>query len=125
MEEFESIVHYNNWREVPFKNKLRFFNGWYIWNTITNIFQMISCIILLLIGRLRITEDNIEFVNIVLGFAVFMTWIQIIQYLEFWKSIILMTTTLQATSIKVFFSMYVPIFIGFTILGNSSDCLNL
>lgn len=63
------------------------------------------------------SEENVDFINIVLGLAVFMTWIQIVQYLEFWKSIVLMTTTLQSTSLKVFFSLYLPIFIGFAILG--------
>jgi len=117
----KKYLEYENWEEVPVTAKLKFFNPWFFVNTVGNIFQIISSLIIVLTFFVPITSQNFYVANVTLGFSAFFTWVQFLQYLKFWKDVTLITTTMyeSASNLKVFFGISFPTFIGMGILAYS------
>jgi len=116
----KQYLEYENWEEVPVTAKLKFFNPWFFVNTVGNIFQIFSSLIVILTYFGPSTLQSFYVANAALGFSAFFTWFQFLQYLKFWKDVTLITTTIyeSASNLKVFFGIAFPTFVGMGILGN-------
>lgn len=116
----EHYFRYQSWEDIPFTAKLGLFDGWFLFNAGGNLFQMTSSALLVLSYVAPVTAQGFYIAQVVLGLSVFFSWMQLSQYLGFWKELILITTTLRrvATPLLVFFAIGVPIFLGLAILGN-------
>ena len=115
----KTYLKYNSWEDIPIRAKLKLLSPWFFFNTLGNIFQLISSISIILTYYLPGSPQSFYNANITLGFSVFFSWAVILQYLTYWKDVTLITTTLSKTGSNsiVYFGIVFPIFIGCCILG--------
>jgi len=120
-EKIEDYFIYQSWEDVPFSAKMSFFSGWFIFNAIGNVFQLTSSLLLVVSFFSPITAQGFYIAQVVLGFSAFFSWAQLLQYLGYWKDVVVVTTTLQksANTLTVYFSIAIPVFIGVSMLGYS------
>lgn len=80
---------------------------------------MLSSLIVIIIFFAPVDADSFFIAGGVLGFSAFFSWTQLLQYLKYWKDIILVTTTLTASgpAAKTYFGIVIPLFFGFSVLG--------
>mgnify|MGYP002621557952 FL=1 len=107
------------WSKLPLTQKLKFFNFWFIVGIIGNTLQMIGSTSIMLTFNSDAGQDILTIDNVFIGFGCMFAWIQLMYYLKFNRSIILMTSTFSKSIVEnlVFFGLVIPIFVGFAIVG--------
>lgn len=85
-----------------------------------NIIQIFGSFSLLFSGsNANYSLEILKYDTIFVGFGCFFAWIQLLYYLEFNDNIIVLSTILKKSffSIVSYYAFYVPLFIGFVVLG--------
>jgi Polycystin cation channel. len=121
VEDLSAFFKYATWEDVPLMKKIKLINGWRVWNTIGSFLQIFSSLIVAITYLADSDAQDIYVSRVLLGFSVFMTWVQLFEYLEFWDGLTLITTTFQKASadVKVYGSLAIIIIIGCGVLSNT------
>mmetsp|Transcript_22059 Transcript_22059/g.18909 ORF Transcript_22059/g.18909 Transcript_22059/m.18909 type:complete len:126 (+) Transcript_22059:545-922(+) len=71
----QTYFRYKSWDDLPFTAKLKFFNGWFIWNTLGCSFAVISSFIVFITYLIPARSLGLYVGEVPLGLSVFFFWI--------------------------------------------------
>jgi hypothetical protein len=103
-----------SWNRLLFRDKLKFFNLWFIITIIGNLFQMLGVII----SFINVIDAGLP---LVIGFGCFLAWINILRYMVENTDSYIAIRSLQYSSevLLPYIAGVVPIYMAFVFLGMS------
>jgi hypothetical protein len=105
------------WRDIPGAVKFDFFGGWFMFESVGEIFIIIATILGLFQddSGMPISDSS----RIMLGVGTIICFVNITKYLEYWKKFYTLVITLQGAAKRNmrFLVSVVPLFMGFLICG--------
>ncbi|CAD8150420.1 unnamed protein product [Paramecium pentaurelia] len=109
------------WRTVNYQQDVKVFNNWYILNALGGFFQVVGATIAIMDQILTNDLSIYKFQIMMMGFGCFLSWLMLLQYLEYFQDISLVTWTLKKSSknIAMFIFSILPFFFGFVYLAQA------
>ncbi|CAK84973.1 unnamed protein product (macronuclear) [Paramecium tetraurelia] len=109
------------WRNVDYQQDVKAFNNWYILNALGGFFQVVGATIAIMDQILTNDLSIYKFQIMMMGFGCFSSWLMLLQYLEYFQDISLVTWTLKKSSknIAMFIFSILPFFFGFVYLAQA------
>lgn len=108
------------WDKLSFREKLFFFDLWFVFCMIGNLIQIWGSI-LSLANELSTSNKNKQQITseILIGFSCWFSWLNLLRYLEYHKNIHLLTNVMRNSGPQIirFLVGIVPIFMGYVVLG--------
>lgn len=104
------------WHILTFREKLLFFDFWFVLGIAANLVQIWTSI-LALFQDIKIKD----IIQILIGFSCFLSWLNIIRYLEYNKSIFTISDIMKRSLPQMLkFSLgFIPLFLAYVFLGIS------
>ena len=109
------------WHLLTFREKMLFFDFWFILGIIGNMIQIWSSIFVF-VSEIDTREFHGNFsIEILIGFSCFFAWLNMIRYLEYNKSIFTISNILKRSLPQMFLFIigFIPIFLAYVFLGIS------
>ena len=107
------------WYKLTFKEKMLFFDFWFVWGVIGNVVQIWGSLLHIMDELAAETFNRSSENEILVGFGCFFAWFNMMKYLEYNKSIFNISNLLTKSLPDMFSFMIgiIPLFLGFTFLG--------
>lgn len=107
------------WYKLTFKEKMLFFDFWFLWGVIGNVIQIWGSLLHIIDELAAETFNRPSENEILVGFGCFFAWFNMMKYLEYNKSIFNISNILTKSLPDMFSFMIgiIPLFLGFTFLG--------
>ena len=108
------------WDQLSFREKLFFFDLWFVFCMIGNLIQVWGSILSLANELSLSNKDRQEITSeILIGFSCWFAWLNLLRYLEYHKNIHLLTNVMRNSGPQIirFLVGIVPIFMGYVVLG--------
>jgi hypothetical protein len=114
-EEFEEVLDYKlSWEDLTFSDKAKLFRWWSILTATANMIQMFGALFFIFKSY-----TGLMFSETLCGLGCMLSWIALVQYLEYSPEYSFISKTLKFALPKVFrtFVGVMPIFFGVSMLG--------
>ena len=109
------------WHLLTFREKMLFFDLWFILGIIANMCQMWSSILVFFQEISNKEYHGSYMIEILIGFSCFLAWLTMIRYLEYNKNIFTISNILKRSlpQMLLFIIGFIPIYMAYVFLGVS------
>lgn len=109
------------WHLLSFREKMLFFDFWFLLGIVSNMVQMWASILVLSQEISSKEYHGTYSIEVLVGFSCFLSWFNLIRYLEYNKSIFTISNILKRSlpQMLLFIIGFIPIFMAYVFLGVS------
>ena len=107
------------WDQLTFREKLLFFDMWFVFCIIGNFIQIWASILSATVDFDVETYKTKSLLDVLVGFSCWFAWLNLLRYLEYNKDIHLLTNVMRNSGPQIlrFMIGFLPIFFGYVFLG--------